>query len=224
MFTKLELPVAFLWVLSSLLAMGQQNARSSASTAAQEFPVTFQQKIVAGKTPAGTKVQAKLGMATLVNGTVIPQGAIFSGEVVESAAKTDTDPSKLSIRIDSAQWKNGSATLNVYLVGWFYPFVAEPGQDTQDGPARAPNGQGQYSADSSRIYRPFPSGDSNTTETSDSVAPQHRVQMKNVQTDRSTDGTITLLSTHFNIKLDKSMTYVLSNSDLLAPSAKPAAK
>lgn len=67
-------------------------------------------------------MQAKLRMATLVNGTVIPQGAVFSGKVVESAAKTKTDPSKLAIRIDSAQWKNGSTALKIYLIGWFYPF------------------------------------------------------------------------------------------------------
>lgn len=230
MFTKSELSFAFLFLVSSLTAVGQQKTPSSASAAAQEFPVTFQQTIVAGKTPAGTKVQAKLGMATLVNGTVIPQGAIFSGEVVESLAKTKTDPSKLAIRIDSAQWKNGSATLCVYLVGWFYPFVPQPGQDLQYGPRSANgtwNGLGEYPADNSKVYRPFPRGDSTTNgsapDTSNSVTSQHRVQMKNVQTDRGTDGTIDLVSSHSNIKLDKSMTYVLSSSELLATSAKPAA-
>lgn len=230
MFTKSELPLAMLLLAFSTLAVAQQKT-SSALAAAQEFPVTFQQTITAGKTPAGTKVQAKLGMATLVNGTVIPQGATFSGEVVDSVAKAKTDPSKLAIRFDSAQWKSGSATLKVYLVGWFYPFVAEPGQNLQYGPqepsTRTWNGQGEYPTQNSSVYRPFPSGgsDSNSSpDTSNSTTSLHRVQMKNVETDRGTDGTITLVSSHSNIKLDKAVTYVLASSELLANSAKHPAK
>jgi hypothetical protein len=229
MFTKLELPLAIFLLFGSTFPFGQKTAPSPASAAAQEFPVTFQENIVAGKTPVGTKVQAKLGMATLVNGTVIPQGAVFSGEVVDSVAKTETDPSKLGIRINSAQWKGGSATLNVYLIGWFYPFVSQTGQDLQYGqqPAtRTWNGQGEYPTQDSHVSRPFPSGgsESDSPDTSSSVASLHRVQMKNVQTDRGSDGTITLVSSHLNIKLDKMTTYVLASTDLLAAPPKPAAK
>jgi hypothetical protein len=229
MLTKLELPLAILLLFGSTFGFGQKAAAPSASAVAQEFPVTFQENIVAGKTPVGTKVQAKLGMATLVNGTVIPQGAVFSGELIDSVAKTKTDPSKLGIRINSAQWKGGSATLNVYLIGWFYPFVAQPGQDLQYGPdqpaTRTWNGQGEYPAQDSHVYRPFPSGgsESDSSNTSTSATSLHRVQMKNVQTDRGSDGTITLVSSHSNIKLDKGTTYVLASTDLLAAPSKPAA-
>jgi hypothetical protein len=229
MFTKLELPLVFFLILSSIVADCQQKPPSAAAAAAQEFPVAFQENIVAGKTVAGAKVQAKLGMATLVNGTVIPQGAVFSGEVIESVGKTKTDPSKLAVRIDSAQWKNGSATLKVYLVGWFYPFAVRPGQDLQYGPqqpaSRTWNGMGEYPADNTKVYRPFPGGgsDSNSSPDTSSVTSAHRVQMKNVETDRGADGTIALLSTHSNIKIDKSMTYVLASSELLAAPAKSAA-
>ncbi len=48
----------------------------------------MRQNVVAGKTPVGTKVEAKLTIATLVKGTVIPEGAVFSGEVVDSVAKS----------------------------------------------------------------------------------------------------------------------------------------
>jgi hypothetical protein len=230
MFTKLELPLAVLLLFYSTIGFGQKTAPSPVSAAAQEFPVTFQENIVAGKTPLGTKVQAKLRMATLVNGTVIPEGAIFSGEVVDSGAKTETNPSKLGIRINSAQWKGGSATLNIYLIGWFYPFVSQTGQDLQYGPqqpaSRTWNGQGEYPAQDSHVYRPFPSGgsESGSPDSSSSVTSNHRVQMKNVQTDRSNDGTITLVSSHLNIKLDKMTTYVLASTDLLAAPSKPAAK
>jgi hypothetical protein len=229
--TKLALPLAGFVLFFSTLGFGQQTSSPSPSAAAQEFPVTFQENVVAGKTPVGTKVQAKLSMATLVNGTVIPQGAVFSGEVVESVGKTKTDSSKLAIRIDSAQWKNGNSALKLYLVGWFYPFAAQSGQDLQYGPQRSAtgtwNGQGEYPAENSHVYRPFPSGSSESNasspDTSGSATSQHRVQMKNVQTDRDSDGTITLVSSHLNIKLDKSMTYVLASTQLLAAPAKPAA-
>jgi hypothetical protein len=39
--------------------------------------------------------------------------------------------------------------------------------------------------------------------------------MKNVESDRSSDGAVALTSTHSNIKLDKTTTYVLAVGDLL---------
>jgi hypothetical protein len=230
MLIRLELPFTVFLLFCSTCGFGQQTPTPSVSAVAQEFPVTFQENIVAGKTAAGARVQAKLRMATLVHGTVIPQGAVFSGEVVESVAKTKTDPSKLAVRIDSAQWKGGSAGLRIYLVAWFYPSALQAGQDLQYGPqqpaSRTWNGMGQYPSDNNKVYQPFPGGgsDSNSSpEASNSVTSAHRVQMKDVQTDRSADGTITLVSSHSNIKLDKTTTYVLANAELLAP-AKSAAK
>src|ERR1700722_11206799 len=78
---------------SSAILFGQQQPAPSAPSGVREFPVTLEQSVVAGKTPVGTKIQAKLEVATLVDGTVIPRNAIFSGEVLESVAKTRTDPS-----------------------------------------------------------------------------------------------------------------------------------
>src|SRR5277367_4444886 len=78
------------WATSgSVFGFGQSKTPAPGSAAAsvasvQEFPVTMRQNVKAGKTPVGTKVEAKLTTATLVKGAVIPAGAIFSGEVVES--------------------------------------------------------------------------------------------------------------------------------------------
>jgi len=99
---------------SSAILFGQQQPAPSGPSGVREFPVILEQSVVAGKT-VGTKVQAKLEVATLVDGTVIPRNAIFSGEVLESVAKTRTDPSRLAIRMDSVQWKNCSASLKVLL-------------------------------------------------------------------------------------------------------------
>ena len=62
----------------------------------------LQQSITAGKTPVGAKIQAKLEVATLLDGTVIPRNAVFSGEVIESVAKTRTEPSRIALRMDSS--------------------------------------------------------------------------------------------------------------------------
>ncbi len=93
-----------LCVFSSTTILSQQKPAASAPPGVQEFPVVMQQNIAAGKTPVGTKIQAKLEVATFIDGTVVPRNAVFTGEVVESAAKTAADPSRLAIRIDSVLW------------------------------------------------------------------------------------------------------------------------
>ena len=179
----------------------------------------MRQTVAAGKTPVGTKVQAKLAVATLVGGVVVPQGAILSGEVTESVAKSATDPSRLAIRMDSAQWTNGSAPIKVYLTAWYYP-LATPTAD-----------QGSPSGLTGRWKQP---------ETSDWVAPTpargtrlHRhfraltrasvAGARHFQTPRldekcrvhaQCDGAVTLTSKRFNIKLDKETTYVLAAGEL----------
>ena len=50
----------------------------------------MKQDVTAGKTPVGTKVQAKLQVATLVDGTVLPKNTVFSREVTESVAKSES--------------------------------------------------------------------------------------------------------------------------------------
>lgn len=214
--TTLVLTVSY-----SATVLGQQKSASSATSSAQEFPVVLQQSVAAGKTPVGTKVQAKLEVATLVQGTVVPKNAVFSGEVIESAAKTKTDPSRLAIRMDSIQWKNGSAPVKVYATAWYYPTRDEEGQNLQYGPQqpanRTWNGQGQYPDPNSKVYKPFPGGDPNqgtsVPDTPSATTSKHRVLMKDVETANANDGTITLVSKRTNIKLDKLTTYVLAGAD-----------
>jgi len=183
-----------------------------------EFPVILQQSVTAGKTPPGSKIQAKLIIATLLNGTVIPRNAMLSGEVTESVAKTANDASRLAIRIDSVEWKAGSSALTVYFTGWYYPNVDEAGQDLQYGPQqpaqRTWNGQGQYPDPNSHVYRPFPSGDSDKDssgpDTSSSTMAKNSVLMKNVEVQHAADGAIVLTSKRSNIKLERYIAYVVS--------------
>jgi hypothetical protein len=83
------------------------------------------------QTPVGTEVQAKLVVGTMGDGAVFPKNATFSGKVIESVANTSTEPSRLAIRMDSVQWKDGSATVKIYLTAWIYPTTMATGQDLQ---------------------------------------------------------------------------------------------
>jgi hypothetical protein len=197
----------------------------SAPAGALEFPVILQQNVAAGKTAVGTTVQAKLVAATLVNGVVVPKNAVFSGVVTDSAEKSKTDPSRLAIRLDSLQWKDGSIPVKIYLTPWFYPSMEEGGQNLQYGPTKSDkdtwNGQGQYPSGNSKIYQPFPGRETDqgsaVPNTPTPITSNHRVAMKNVETSLDSNGAITLASKHSNLKLDKFTTYVFANSDLLPP-------
>ena len=225
MFTdKLFLQLVFS-VCCSVGLLSAQSPASSPSSAPSEFPVILEHSVVAGKTKAGTKVQAKLSVPTLFNGVVIPRNAVFSGEVIESVGKTATDPSRLAIRMDSIQWKSGSAPITVYLTAWYYPTVAEAGQNLQyrppEPPSRTWNGAGAYPDPNSPAYKPFPAGDTDKSnsvpDTPASITSKHPVLMKNVESERNHDGTIAIICRHCDIKLDRLTTYVLATGDLLPP-------
>jgi hypothetical protein len=211
----------------------QPKLATAGSQAALELPVTMRQNVAAGKTTVGTKIQAKLAVATLVDGVVVPQDALLSGEVTESIAKSATDPSRLAIRMDSAQWKNGAApvalslTPMVYLTAWYYPVVTGTNQDLSSGLPDAANhpkawdGTGAYPGPRNPTSPPFPGSDSDRNRDT-GLAPalnisQHRVLMKNVESARNGDGAVTLTSKVSNIKLDKTTTYVFAAGDLLSP-------
>jgi hypothetical protein len=148
------------------------------------------------------------------------------GEVTESVAKSPTGPSRLAIRVDSVQWKNGSAPIKVYLTGWSYPTRIDVDQGIASGPANASvawktgNGAGRHADSNSPISHPFPSSDKDGTADSGSTAPiavtsDHRVMMKNVESTRNQDGSIVITCARSNIKLDKQTAYVLAAGELV---------
>jgi hypothetical protein len=216
--------ILVLCFISSARILSQQKPAASADpSGTQEFPVVLEQNVIAGKTAVGSKIKAKLEVATLIGGAVIPRNAVFSGEVIESAAKTASDPSRLAIRIDSVLWKKGSAPVSAYLTAWYYPTRDATGQDLQYGPTqpanRTWNGQGQYPDPNSKVYKPFPGNDSgndaSAPNTPVSTSSNRRALMKDVESARNSDGVVTIVSKSTNVKLDKLTTYVLATGDLL---------
>ena len=192
------------------------------SCAGCELPITLRQSLEAGKTAVGTKVEARLMMATMMSGGVLPRGAVLWGEVIESLAKADKSPSRLAIRMDSAQWKNGGAKIKVYLTAWYYPpapmaapnvSYAPPGDrrnwggtdptvDTTDPPNPA-----------QRLSRNQDTG--MNTEAPASVISGKRTLLKNVSSVSGADGSVVLVSSRSNIKLNKVTTYILASTELL---------
>jgi hypothetical protein len=210
-------------ILGSIVLLGQQPPQSSSPLMGTEFPIFMKQNIVVGKTPVGTKIQAKLVTATLVNGVVVPRDAILSGEVTESVKKSASDPSRLAIRMDSADWKKGSVPIKAYLTAWYYPEAAATNQDLSYQPADAANskknwnGMGTYPDPNNPIsQQKFPVGDSSKDAGPESGSPasnisKHRVLMKNVQSIRNPDGAVVLTDQHSDLKLDRVTTYVLAS-------------
>jgi hypothetical protein len=210
-------------VLGSAALLAQQKAAASNSPGVHEFPVTMQQNVTAGTTPVGTKIKAKLTLATLVDGVVIPRNAVFSGEVTESVARSASNPSRLAVRMDSVEWKNGSAPIKVYTTGWYYPTTMDEGQKLGYGPPDnsvtwKTNGVGTYPDPNSPASRPGHETDRNPDlgpTAPLAITSDHRVMMKNVESTRNNDGSVVMICTRSNIKLDKATTYVLATGELV---------
>jgi len=198
----------------SVAVVGQQQPAQSATPALHEFPVILQQNVETGKTPVGTKLQAKLAAATLFNGTVIPKNAVITGLVGESEAKSAKNQARLEIRIDKVTWNGGWTPLGAYLMPLFYPTT---GQAVPNLPHEAPDpdsktlsGAGQSG---SPMSRPSPG---NGSEASQGAIPDiatisnRPVRMGNVALEPTSDGGIALVSERANIKLFKLTTYVFA--------------
>jgi hypothetical protein len=204
----------------SAASFAQQKPAPSPRPALREFPLTLQQSIESGKATIGTKVQAKLAAGTLFQGTVIPRNAVFSGVVIESTAKSAKEPAKLAIRMETAEWKDGSTSLKAYLVPLYYaptaPSIQGPPAESPDPGSRTMNGAGQSDP---RMSQPFPGGNAQTGQAAISDIPtasNRPVQMKNVTLALADEGGAALVSEGANIKLYKMTTYVFAASDTAA--------
>jgi hypothetical protein len=202
--------------LCGSVSLGQQKSTAPSSLPLREFPVVMQQSVEAGKTPVGTKVQAKLAVATTFHGVVIPRNAVVTGVVFESVRKSASSPSRLGIRMENAKWKDESTCMmKAYLMPLYYPLVSQsmqgPAAESPDSDSRSMNGPNQSA--SSPMSQPSFGGDS---EAAREAMPNlltlssRPVSMKNVRMEPVKDTGLELVSEHDNIKLHKMTTYVLA--------------
>ena len=217
-------------ILASTNLVAEQPPNTSASQNHVELPVTLQQKVIAGVTPVGTAIKAKLAIATLVNGIVIPQGATLFGKIEESVKKTEDAVSRLRIKIESASWKKGSAPVNLYFTGCYYPLeAAMPGHDSAgrstyeasigttmgrtgpEDPMRPGPPPGMGGGLGREMGGPGfpPDFPSRTSESPLGHVSSHWVRLEGVNLVKEDDGSVTVTSIKNDIKLDKSTTYLL---------------
>ena len=187
-----------------------------------ELPIVLRQTVEAGKTAVGTKVEARLVMATMTKGGVLPRGAVISGEVTESVAKSGNSLSRLAIRMDSAQWKNGETKFKLYLTAWYYPPAPMVAPDLSYGPPGDNRNWGGVNPTVDTTDPPNPSQRLSTQQDNGvnagapgSIISGKRVLMKNVKSASGADGSVVLVSSRSNIKLNKVTTYVLAINELL---------
>jgi len=193
--------------------MGQQKAPTSSSDVLREFPLVLQQSIESGKAKIGTKVQAKLAVATMFAGTVIPRNAVFFGVVIESTPKSAKEPAKIAIRMETAEWKDGSSSMMAYLLPLYYPATTQAMQNFGDasqesGPTS--NGAQGSSSEPPMSHQSFPSNESRAAIPEISTTSNRPVQIKNVTVALADEGGAALVSEHSNIKLFKLTTYVFA--------------
>jgi hypothetical protein len=200
------------WTWLSLLLCAQfsmaQPAPRHASRERLEFPLELRQKIVAGQTPAGSAVEAKLVIATLVRGVVIPEGAMFSGTVEESVARAGNTPSRLRIHITAAKWNAGSMTVNLYITNTCYPHrrSALEKEDSLSGLQKRQDEILQAQQHGGVI----PMLD--TEKPGASSRYEHRTVLEDTKGERDEDGRIAILSEKSNLKLDAGRVYGFEGS------------
>jgi hypothetical protein len=229
-----KLPVALIVWAGWVPLLAQDPKPDLNSRPSLEFPASLQGKVVAGSTPVGAEVRARLAMATLMEGVVIPQDALIFGHVEQSVAKSNDAPAILKIKFESARWKKGSTPLTLYLAGCYYPVEFRSPADNPSGlhgevgltmggappdtfpraGGGMPNSGGLSTMDASG-QGTYP--DPRPSVTVSEVA-KHWVRMEKVETVVAPDGSLQITSHEKTLKLDKGTTYLLRNAS--APQAK----
>ena len=111
----LVLPLSALALGSTVCAQDAAPLAFAGSRALQ-LPVTVEKTIEANKVHPGDPVRFRLEQPTLVgNGVVMPTGTILVGEVIESVALQSGAPSKLSVIVGRAEWKQQSIPLRAFI-------------------------------------------------------------------------------------------------------------
>ncbi len=217
------LSIACLALLTSWLQAQAPNRSEASRALTEEFPIVLRQKIEAGKTPVGTKVEAKLITATMVRGVIVPRNALFSGEVTRSIARAAEAPSQLAVRMHTLQWRDHSMPLESDLTAWIYPVANTSTQPLSYEPpdaSKSPrtwNGGGAYPDPNNPVSQHKFPGRENSDGNGQASAPasqiaKSRVPMRDVISQAMRGGGLALVSSKENIKLDKSTTYVLSGA------------
>jgi hypothetical protein len=195
----------------SLLSAAQASRSSDGARNRQEFPLQLQQRVVAGQTEVRAPVQGKLIIATLVRGTVIPAGAMFSGTVEESIAKTAAAPSRLKVHMTKATWDDKSLAVDLFLANSFYEYPKRDVDETK-------NVSASTLPTTIEELRDYAKNEQNIRRNSAEINPwPRRTVMLDVSQERGAGGQIVLTSMKQNLRLDREVLYAFEGSAVEKP-------
>lgn len=197
-------------MLFAALVSGAQTAPTATSPRDwQDFPLLLHAKLIAGRAHSGTSVQGKLLIATFVHGMVVPAGAMFTGVLEQSVAKSATTPSRLKVHITSASWRDQTIAVELYLANYYYPM---PGQFlTAAERMEFETGVGMRRMNHRR-----------DSKVHGAAGYPQRVRMKGVEVERGEDGALAITSTDANLHLYGNMVYCFQGA--VVDEKKPGAK
>jgi hypothetical protein len=164
-----------------------------------EFPLRLKSKIIAGKTPVGSAVEGTLVMATLVNGVVIPENAVFTGVIQESVKHEGNAPSRIRVHVTAAKWSGKSMAVELYATGHIYP----PFSDKLDP------------EEIERMRDLFRRGVMAASDPTAPSAPRYdprRLINKNIRNERSPTGEVVVVSEKSNIEMSGGAVYCFEGS------------
>ncbi len=106
--------------------------------------------------------------------------------------------------------------IQVYLTAWYYPIRMPTDENRSNDAPGSPIGRNPPG-----VYNPnSPAAALSRRRVAPDVGPissvsDVRVLMKKVESTRGSDGSVVLTSSHVNLKLEKTTTYVLATGDLM---------
>ena len=124
-------PVTIMLALVLTVSSAAQTASTIDLPDGASIAVRLASNVKANKANAGDEVLAEVIVPVLDHGRiVIPSGAKVIGQVVSSNGKSKQHPeSVLGVRFERAEWKDGTAALQAYIVGLL---AGVPGKTQRD--------------------------------------------------------------------------------------------
>ena len=216
---RLLIPSVLIAALA-LPTVAQKQPSSATPSPRLELPAHLLNKIEAGKTPVGTPVQAKLMMATLVRGQVVPENSVLSGMIEESTVKTKETPSRLRIHITSAKWQTGETKLDAYITSMYHPFWSQSSSRVRNQPLglQSPDAyNNDENVERQQRHEELERAAARSQDTSKAPGPDvgvssHRYPLPDATVATDADGSTSIVSARHNLKLDTKTIYVFQGA------------